>query len=143
MARFELELPTAILDDCNNLYHNCDEIFGKMTQAGAKVVKTKIESNVPRSFLNSNIMHCLYMTNPYKTPTDDGINTKVGFYGYFINENGEKIPAPLVANVYEYGRSNSPFPKHPFLRKSFRKGEIERAMLAEQRRASGGLMSDD
>ena len=51
---------------------------------------------------------------------------------YFINENGEKIPAPLVANVTEYGRSNSPYPKKPFLRRSFKKSEIEKAMQAVQ-----------
>ena len=65
--------------------------------------------------------------------SDDGVNTKVAFYGYFINKNGEKIPAPLVANVTEYGRSNSPYPKKPFLRRSFKKSDIERAMLEIQK----------
>ena len=67
-------------------------------------------------------------------------NTKVGFYGYFENDEGKKVPAPLVANVFEYGRSGLPFPKHPFLRKSFKKSEIEQAMLKVQKEKSGGLL---
>lgn len=140
MAKFIMELPTQILDDFENIYTNCDKILEEMTKAGAEVVMKNVRANVPKSFLKSNIMHCLYMTRSYKTPSDDGVNTKVGFYGYFTNEKGETVPAPLVANVFEYGRSNSPFPKRPFLRKSFRKGEIEAAMLNAQRAASGGLL---
>ena len=78
----------------------------------------------------------------YKTPSDDGINTKVAFYGYFTDEDGRKKAAPLVANVFEYGRSGLPFPKHPFLRKSFRKSDIEQAMLKAQKEASGGILDE-
>ena len=77
-------------------------------------------------------MKCLKVTKTYKTPSDDGVNTKIAFYGYFINRNKEKIPAPLVANVTEYGRSNSPYPKKPFLRRSFKKSQIQAAMQAVQ-----------
>jgi hypothetical protein len=143
MAKFDLELPTAIIDDTRKIYENADEIFGKMTKAGADVVRKNIEKNVPKSFHGSNIMHCLYTTRVYKTPSDDGINTKVGFYGYFTNKDGKKVPAPLVANVFEHGRSNLPFVKHPFLRKSFRKADIEAAMMKEQRKESGGLLDDE
>ena len=79
-------------------------------------------------------MSCLQITKTYKTPSDDGINTKVAFYGYFKNEDGKIVPAPLVANVTEYGISNSPYPKKPFLRKSFRKAQIEKAMLSVQKK---------
>ena len=143
MAKFELELPDSIIDDLDNIYLNCDVIFGKMTRAGAEVVMKNIKKNVPKSFYDSNIMHCLYMTKPYKTPSDDGINTQVGFYGYFINKKGKKVPAPLVANVFEYGRSDATFTKHPFFRKSFRKDEVEKAMLQMQLIASGGLLDDE
>ena len=91
MAKFELELPDSIIDDLDHIYLNCDEIFGKMTRAGAEVAMKNIKRNVPKSFLGSNIMHCLYMTRTYKTPSDDGINTQVGFYGYFINKKGKKV----------------------------------------------------
>ena len=143
MAKFELELPDSIIDDLDNIYLNADVIFGKMTRAGAEVVMKNVKKNVPKSFLGSNIMHCLYMTTPYKTPSDDGINTQVGFYGYFINKKGKKVPAPLVANVFEYGRSDATFIRHPFFRKSFRKDEVEKAMLQAQLIASGGLLDDE
>lgn len=128
MARFELELSNDIMKQFSDLDKNLDKMLGEMTEAGAKVVLENIKTNVPHSWFSSNIMKCLKVTKTYKTPSDDGVNTKVAFYGYFINRNGEKIPAPLVANVTEYGRSNSPYPKKPFMRKSFKKSEIEKAM---------------
>ena len=140
MAKFEMQLPTEIMKDIQKIYDNSEEIFGEMTKAGAEVVNRNIEANVPQSIRNSKMMNCLKVTKVYKTPSDDGINTKVGFYGYFENEDGKTVPAPLVANVFEYGRSNLPFPKHPFMRKSFKKSEIEQAMLKAQKRASGGLL---
>lgn len=142
MASFEMELPTEIIKDFEKINNNAEDIFGKMTKAGAEVVMKNIRSNVPSSFRGSNIMSCLKMTRTYKTPSDDGINTKVGFYGYFINKDRRRVPAPLVANVFEYGRSNAPFPKHPFMRRSFKKGEIRSAMLAMQKQASGGLLDE-
>lgn len=138
MARYNMELPNEIIKDIEKIYSNSDEIFGAMTKAGAEVVEHNIRANVPASFKNSNIMKCLKLTRQYKTPTDDGINTKVGFFGYFMNHENRRTPAPLVANVFEYGKSN--FTKKPFLRKSFRKDQIERAMLEAQKKASGGLL---
>ncbi len=142
MAKFEMELPTEIMKDFQKIYNDSEKIFGEMTKAGAKVVESNIRANVPQSIQNSKMMDCLKITKVYKTPTDDGINTKVGFYGYFQNEDGKTVPAPLVANVFEYGRSNSPFPKQPFMRKSFKKGQIEQAMLKAQKQASGGLLDE-
>ena len=138
MAHFNLELPTDIIKDFEKIYNNSDEIFGKMTRAGAEVVLENIKSNVPKSFVDSKIMNCLKITKTYKTPTDDGINTKVGFFGYFENKDGKKTPAPLVANVFEYGSTT--VTKKPFLRKSFNKSQIEKAMLDEQKKLSGGLL---
>lgn len=141
MAGFKLELPTELMNDLKKLYDNSDEIFGEMTQAGAEVVESNIRSNAPKGVKSSNMMDCLKTTKVYKT-RDGSINTKVGFYGYFKNENGETVPAPLVANVFEYGRSNAPFPKHPFVRKSFKKDQIEEAMRKAQKKASGGLIDE-
>lgn len=140
MAKFEMQLPKELMDDFNDIYERAEDIFGEMTRAGAEVALGNIKANVPASFIGSNIMKNLFITKTYKTPSDDGINTKVGFYGYFINSKGERVPAPLVANVFEYGRSD--FPKRPFLRKSFSKAKIEKAMLEAQRRASGGLLDE-
>lgn len=138
MAKFDMELPAEIIKDFETIYGNTETILGEMTKAGARVVYDNIQANVPKSFRGSDIMNCLKITKVYKTPSDGGINTKVGFYGYFTNQDGRIVPAPLVANVFEYGRSD--FPKHPFLRKSFRKAQIEKAMLDAQKRASGGLL---
>ena len=140
MASFDLQLPNDIIKDFEKISRNADQIFGEMTQAGAEVVERNIKANVPPAIRDSKMMKCLKMTRVYKTPSNGGINTKVGFYGYFENEDGRIVPAPLVANLFEYGRSNAPFPKHPFLRKSFRKDEIEKAMLEAQKKASGGLL---
>ena len=140
MARFEMQLPDEIMKDIQRINDNYEQIFGGMTKAGAEVAMSNIKANLPAGIRDSAMLKNLKMTQTYKTPSDDGINTKVGFYGYFINENGERIPAPLVANVFEYGRSNAPFPKQPFLRRSFSKGKIEKAMLEAQLKLSGGLL---
>ena len=101
MAKFVMQLPTEIIKDLEYINGNSEKIFGDMTKAGADVTLNNIKSNIPKSFADSNIMNCLKITRVYKTPTDNGINTKVGFFGYFTNKNGVKTPAPLVANVYE------------------------------------------
>ena len=132
MARFKAELPNDLIKQFESLEKNTDKMLEEMTEAGAKVVLSNIKSSVPSSWYSSGIMKCLKVTRPYKTPSDDGVNTKIAFYGYFINRNKERIPAPLVANVTEYGRSNSPYPKKPFLRRSFKKAEIEKVMKAVQ-----------
>ena len=140
MAKFVAEMPTDVLKSIENIYDNCDKIIGKMTRAGAEVVYKKVKTGVPKGIGDSQMMKNLKLTKTYKTPTDGGINTKVGFYGYFINENGERTPAPLVANLFEYGRSNAPFPKQPFFRKAFMEQDITTAMLKEQEKQTGGLL---
>ena len=141
MARFEMELPNDLIKEFEQIYKDSDKIFGAMTKAGAKVVERNIIANVPKGIVSSNMMKCLKVTKTYKTPSDDGINTKVAFYGYFEDKDGRTKPAPLVANVFEHGRSNLPFPKKPFMRKSFKKSEIEQAMLKVQAEESGGLLT--
>jgi hypothetical protein len=132
LARFKTELPNDILKQVESLEKNTTKMLEEMTEAGANVVLGNIKSSVPASWLSSNIMKCLKVTKSYKTPSDDGVNTKVAFYGYFIDKDGRKKAAPLVANVTEYGRSNSPYPKKPFLRKSFKRAQITKAMQAVQ-----------
>ena len=132
MADFKAELPNDIIKQFSQLEKNTDKMLGEMTEAGARLVYENIKVGVPQSWYSSDIMKCLKITKTYKTPSDDGVNTKVAFYGYFTNENKKKTPAPLVANVTEYGRSNSPYPKKPFLRKAFNKAQIEKAMKSVQ-----------
>lgn len=132
MARMEIELPTELMNVFEKLEDDTQKMLEEMTQEGAKTVLANVNSNVPASFHNSGIMHCLKITRPYYTPSDGGCNTKVAFYGYFENDDGERTPAPLVCNLFEYGRSSSPYPRHPFMRKSFKKGQIEAAMMRVQ-----------
>ena len=132
MARFDAEMPTELLKLFDELGADAHKMLGEMTQAGAEVVLANVKANVPASFRGSDIMNCLKITRVYRTPSDDGVNSKVAFYGRFTNKAGEVVPAELVCNVMEYGRSTSPFKKHPFMRKSFRKSEIEAAMQKVQ-----------
>ncbi len=128
MAKFKAELPNDLIKQLGRLEKDTEKMLAEMTEAGADVVLGNIKANVPSSWHSSNIMKCLKVTKSYKTPSDDGINTKVAFYGYFVNKNGERVPAPLVANVTEYGRKNGKYQKRPFLRKSFKKAQIVKAM---------------
>lgn len=132
MATFEEQLPTELMQQFDFLDKNTDTMLKEMTREGAKKVLANVKANVPQSFRKSGIMKCLKLTRSYKTPSDDGINTKVAFYGYFNNEDGKRTPAPLVCNLFEYGRSNSPYPRHPFMRRSFVSSEIESAMKKVQ-----------
>lgn len=140
MAKFEMVLPDDVIKEMKKIYDNSDEIFGGMTKAGAKEVLSNVKANAPASWKDSNIMNNIGLTKTYKTPSDGGINTKVIISGYFTNENGVKTPAPLVANVFEYGSKK--FKKQPFFRKSFRKQQIEKAMLKAQKELSGGLLDE-
>lgn len=146
MAKFEMIMPDEIMKGLEEINNGCKDVFGEMTRAGAEVAYKNVLSNMPESFKNSDIRNCLKMTRTYDTPTDDGINTKVGFYGYFESKKKTKdgknviVPAPLVANVFEYGSTK--FKKKPFFRKSFKKAQIEKAMLEVQSKAFGGLLDE-
>lgn len=132
MARFEMELPNDLIKTFDKLNEETEKMIGEMTQAGAQVVLEEIKANAPASFRDSDIMKCLHITKVYKTPSDGGINTKIAFYGYFVNKRGVKTPAELVCNVMEYGRSDGKVKKHPFVRKSFNKKKIKSALEKTQ-----------
>lgn len=129
-----MNLPNDIISQFDKLEKGTEEMLEEMVKAAADVVMGNIKANVPPSWHGSNIMNCLKMTDPYKTPSDDGVNVKIAFYGDFIGKDGRKHIAPLVGGVTEYGRSSSSYPKHPFLRKSFNKKDIEEAMLKVQKK---------
>ncbi len=130
MAKFEEELPNDLIKMFQELDQDSEKMMGEMTKAGAEVVYKNVLKNMPKSFKDSNILKCFKITKIYKTPSDGGINTKVGLYGYFKNKRGVTTPAPLVANVFEHGTST--VKKQPFMRKSFRKTEIELEMKKVQ-----------
>lgn len=156
MAKYNAILPDKELKEMQKIYNNTDEILGGMTKAGAEVVMSNVKSSVPIPEMASHVK----LTKTYKTPSDGGINTKVIISGYlpFSNPNRKYfsrsgangktyvttkgVPVDFLANVFEYGRSGKPFPKKPFFRKSFRKAEIEKAMLKAQKELSGGLLDE-
>ena len=140
MAKMNVTLPDAVIKDMQKISNNTQKIFGAMTRAGAEVAYGNVMANMPLAVKQSEMLSCLKLTKTYKTPSDGGINNKVGFYGYFTNKDGRVVPAPLVANLYEYGRSDSDFPISPFFRKAFNRYQIEKAMLEAQKSASGGLL---
>lgn len=152
MAKFEIELPKEILADIQKVEQNTERIFGGMTQAGAEVVLQNVLANLPPELRNSDFARCINVTRTYRTPSDDGINNKVVISGYFQPRKGDKsIPAPLVANVFEYGTSpratlkgysRGYISKKPFFRKSFNKGQIEAAMKKAQKGLSGGIIDE-
>lgn len=129
MAGFNLELPEDLINNLKTISNNTDEMFGRMTKAGAEVVYKNVVNNMKSSFKSTDsLKKGLRISRTYKTKSDDGINTKVGFYGY--NEKG--IPIPLIALAREYGTSRGE-KKKPFFRKAFNnKSEIETEMLKVQ-----------
>lgn len=147
MARFQMELPTELINQFKALTDNSEKMIEEMTEAGAKVVYDNVIENMQGSFDDANkLTPYLKITRTYKTPSDDGINTKVGFYGYYKDKtftvrnkkNGNiysyvGIPVPLIIRAREFG-SSSGEAKKPFFRRSFDKQQIQSAMLQVQKR---------
>ena len=130
MAKFQSELPNNLIKEFESLGKNAEKMMGDMTKAGAEVVYNLVRSNMSKSFKSTKSLEKgLKITKVYKTPSDDGINTHIGFYGY----NDKGVPIPLIANAREYGTSRGEA-KKPFFRKSFRKKDIEQAMLEVQKK---------
>lgn len=142
MAKFTADIDESVLKDISYIDKQFDHIFGGMTKAGAEVVYKNVIANLPGSLSSSGFAKNVKLSRVYKTPSDDGINTKVMITGYFINKDGRKTPAPLVANMFEYGSTKKNYPKQPFFRKSFKKSQIMKAMEEEQKKLSGGLLDE-
>ena len=142
MAKFTANIDDSVLKDISYIDKQFDHIFGGMTQAGAEVVYKNVISSLPEALKSSGFTKNVKLSRVYKTPSDDGINTKVMITGYFKNNEGKKTPAPLVANMFEYGSDKKKYPKHPFFRKSFKKSQIMKAMEDAQKQLSGGLLDE-
>ena len=129
MAGFNVELPNELIKSFQELEANTEEMLSDMTRAGAEVVYKQVKSNMKSSFKSTESLEKgLKITKSYRTPSDDGINTKVGFYGY--DEDG--IPIPLKALARGYGTSRGE-KKKPFFRKAFRQeSAITNAMKKAQ-----------
>ncbi len=163
MAKYTQVLPDDVIKEFKYLDKNVDNILGEMTKAGAEVVLQNVKVNAP-----SEIKSHVKTSKVYKTPTDDGVNTKVYFSGYvpfsdtnrkyFIRrgraggksyKTSKGVPAEFIATVTEYGTSTrytqaganrGRVIKRPFFRKSFKKKQIEDAMLKAQTKASKGII---
>lgn len=133
MADFIVDLPDDLIKEFEKFDKDVPTMMKKMTRAGAKTVKQAVIANLPSSLKSSNFAKNIKISKDYKTPSDGAYNTKVYISGYFTNEKGQTVPAPLIANIFEHGRSNAPFPKQPFFRKSFKSKDIEKAMLNIQK----------
>ena len=142
MAKIIVDIDDSVLKDISYIDKQFDHIFGGMTKAGAEVVYKNVISALPESLRSSGFSSHVKLSRVYKTPSDDGINTKVMITGYFINKDGRKTPAPLVANMFEYGSTKKKYPKQPFFRKSFKKSQIMKAMEEAQKNLSGGLLDE-
>ena len=142
MAKFNAELPNDLIKQFNKLEQNAEKMMGEMTRAGAEIALSNAKASSPKSEIASHIK----LSRTYKTPSDEGINTKVYVSGYipfsdpnrksFARKGGNGkmyyttagVPADFLVKLYEYGRSNRKFPKKPFFRKAFNKSQISSAM---------------
>ena len=137
MAKFNAELPNDLIKVFDELETNSSIMMGEMCKAGATVVYNKVVAGLGKAFKSTeSLVKGLKITKVYKTPSDDGINVHIGFYGYDgvpTNQYSKGTPIPLKAMAREYGTSSGER-KVPFLRKSFAKKDIEQAMLEVQKR---------
>jgi hypothetical protein len=132
MARYDASLPDDLIKLFTELEINTEQMLGEMVTAGAEVARANVWAKMPKSFAAALSFNNVILTRVYKTPSDDGINCQAMIVGYFTNRDGETTPAPLVANMFEYGSSTRKYPKQPFFRQSFNKAQIEKAMLSVQ-----------
>lgn len=133
MANFYVKLPDEEIKRFERLGVNTGKMLEEMTQAGARVVCDIVRAKIPKGLAKSLSDDNLDVTKPYRTPSDDGVNTQVMITGYFTNRYGKKTPAPLVANMFEYGSSSNPnYPRERFFRISFKPEPIRKAMLEVQ-----------
>ena len=142
MAKIVFDIDDSVLKDISYIDKQFDHIFGGMTQAGAEVVYKNAISALPEVLKSSGFTKNVKLSRVYKTPSDDGINTKVMITGYFKNKEGKKTPAALVANMFEKGSDKSQYPNHPLFRKSIKKSKFMIAMEEAQMKLSGGLLDE-
>ena len=137
MAKFKAELPNDLMKVFEELETDAPIMMGEMCKAGATVVYNKVVAGLGKAFKSTeSLMKGLKVTKVYETPSDDGINVHIGFYGYDgipTKQYPKGTPIPLKAMAREYGTSSGE-KKKPFLRKSFAKKDIEQAMLEVQSR---------
>lgn len=132
MAKFVGGTTKELLQQFQKLGVDCEEMLKEMVVAGASVAQDQMTVKMPIGLREALTSENIVLTKPYITPSDDGVNCQVMVTGYFQNRYGKKTPAPLVANMFEYGSTSKKYPKASFLRQSFPKKKIEEAMLKVQ-----------
>ena len=133
MASFKGAIDSDLIKMFEQLEKNTPQMLADMVKAGAEVVAGNVNNKMPRALKNA-LTQPVKITKPYKTPTDNATNCQVCISGYFVNRYKQVVPAPLVANIFEYGRSGAPYPKKPFFRACFSDKNIEKAMLEAQKK---------
>lgn len=136
MAKFEGKIPMEYIKQFNDHEAETIDMINEMVDAGADYVLKEVKKNMKSVFKRTDsIERGLKKTVIYKTPSDDGINAHVGFYGYYKEKATKKfpkgVPYALIAKAREYG-SKSGEAKKPFFRKAFKKKEIEAVMKSVQ-----------
>ena len=140
MAKFEGEVPYELINEFKELKDNLYDIFGAMCHAGAEVVHRNVLRNMKRVFKTTRSLEKGLKTRVYRTPSDDGINVHIGFYGYDGNPTKRYprgVPIPLKAMAREYGTPTET--KKTFFRTAFKKADIENEMLKVQDEYFKGL----
>ena len=132
MALFDTDFSKDLQKIFKDLEINTDKMLGEMVEAGAEVALSNIKAKMPQTLREGLSDENIKLSRIYETPSDNGINCQAMIVGYFDNHKDKKTPAPLVANMFEYGSSERKYPKQPFFRASFNKQQITKAMLKVQ-----------
>lgn len=151
MAMFEGYEPKELIKELEKLGKDAEKMMGEMTRAGANVVFENVKGRMKIAFKTPNsLIESLQITKTYKSPSDDGINTKVAVYGYihpekkftrrnrYKGKKGKKytsqgVPAPFVVVQREFGNSRGE-KKIPIFRPSFNSKQIESEMFKVQKK---------
>ena len=118
MAKFTANIDDSVLKDIQYIDKDFERIFGGMTQEAAKVVMNNVKNSMPSALKKSLSSENVKISKIYKTPTDDGINTKVMITGYFINEDGRKT----ILSAWQKRKQETI--RHPFLEETVPVGLI-------------------
>ena len=124
-----MKFPDEMLLKLSKLGKNIDRISGQMLEDAAEIIQEEAEKNL-QAVIGSNTKHksrstgkllrFVKATKAYKIENGRS-HIRIGIWGYYY-VNGRKIPAPLVANVFEFGRKNGKLPHaKKWLRPAFRK----------------------
>lgn len=132
MARFDVELGNDLINGLERMGRNAEQVMGEMVERGADAVMRNVRSNMRGSYKSTRSLESgLRKTRRYKTPSDDGIAVKVGFFGYSPTHKTKRfnngVPVPLIATAREKGTRRGEQAK-PFFKRSFNRSQIQAEM---------------